>query len=189
MGPIAIALVFVGIAAVLLALDLLIPSGGILLALSLLSCTGSIFFAFRHSYDAGVWMLIAELACVPLFAWLFIKLWPNTPLGRKVIIAPPKAQPFTWETDSMVGKKGHTVCELVPTGEVEIDGRRWEATSRSGLIEQGTNVKVVAQEMGQLFVMPIPAMPNEHLSHQKGREASQENSLDRPADDLGIDSL
>jgi len=184
MGPIAIALVFVGVAAFLLALDLLIPSGGILLALALMSCAGSILFAFRHSYDAGIWMLIAELACVPLAAWLFLKLWPNTPLGKRMIIQPAKAKPFAWDSDSMIGKTGVTVCELVPTGAVDVDGRRWEATSQSGLIPPGASVKIVAEEMGQLFVVPVPKESN----HQTTKSATM-NSLDQPADDLGIDSL
>ena len=183
MSSIVIALVFVGIAAILLALDLLIPSGGVLLALSLMACGGSILFAFRHSYEAGIWMLISELACVPLFAWLFIKLWPNTPLGRRMIIAPTKAKPFVWETDSMVGQIGIAVCDLVPTGHVEIDGREWQATSRSGLIAQGTKVKVIAEEMGQVFVVPIPK------SSGTGSARHELETLERPADDLGIDSL
>ncbi len=184
MGPIAIALILVGLAAFLLALDLLIPSGGILLVLALMSCAGSILFAFRHSYEAGIWMLIAELACVPLFAWLFLKLWPSTPLGRRVIIEPAQAKPYTWESVSMVGKEGVTVGDLVPAGQIDIDGRRWEATSRSGLIAEGTIVKVVAEEMGQLFVVPI-SKPTNHRPARSDRETL----LDRPADDLGIDSL
>jgi membrane-bound ClpP family serine protease len=184
MGPIAIALVLVGVAAFLLALDLLVPSGGVLLVLALISCVGSILFAFRHSYEAGVWMLIAELACVPLGAWLFLKLWPNTPLGRRMIIEPADAKPYTWEADSLVGKTGVTLCDLVPAGEVEIESRRWKATSRSGLIAQGTSVKIVAEEMGQLFVVP-----NASASKSAKAATPKGSSLDRPADDLGIDSL
>ena len=184
MGPIAIALVLVGVAAFLLALDLLVPSGGILLALAIMACAGSILFAFRHSYEAGIWMLIAELACVPLFAWLFLKLWPKTPMGRRMIIEPAAATPFTWESHSMVGKSAVAVCDLVPAGQVEIDGRRWEATSRSGLIPEGSKVKIVAEEMGQLFVVPLPKQSSKSQSQQDGK-----HFLDQPADDLGIDSL
>ena len=111
-----------------------------MLALSLMASAGSILFAFRHSYDAGIWMLIAELACIPLFAWLFLKLWPRIPLGKRVIIEPAAAKPYTWEANSLLGKSGMTLCELVPAGVIEIDGRRWEATSRSGLIPKGTLV-------------------------------------------------
>ncbi len=189
MSSIVIALVFVGIAALLLALDLLVPSGGILLALSLMSCAGSVLFAFRHSYEAGIWMLISELACVPLFAWLFIKLWPSTPLGRRMIIEPTQAKPFTWETDSMVGQTGLTVCDLVPTGHVEVDGREWQATSRSGLIAEGTSVKVIAEEMGQLFVVPMLKTSRDASSKPLDSKLDIENSLERPADDLGIDSI
>jgi hypothetical protein len=77
-----------------------------------------------------------------------------------------------------------TLCELVPAGVIEIDGRRWEATSRSGLIPKGTLVNVVAEEMGHLFVLPV-ANPSDRIS----AKSSSMNSLDQPADDLGIDSL
>ncbi len=129
-------------------------------------------------------MLIAELACVPLAAWLFLKLWPNTPLGRRMIIEPPIAKPYTWDSDTMLGKTGVTVCDLVPAGEIEIDGRLWEASSQSGLIPQGEKVKIVAEEMGQLFVVPLPK-----ATSTLDARSSATSSLDQPADDLGIDSL
>lgn len=189
MGPIAIALVLVGIAGLLLALDLLLPSGGILLAMAMVSAAGSVLFGFRHSYQAGVWMLISELACVPLFAWLFVKLWPSTPFGKRMIIEPAKAKPYQWETDSMIGKTGSTTCDLAPTGQVEIDGRKWEATSGSGIIANGISIKVVSEEMGQLFVVPATSAATPDRSVPIASTFNKENSLDRPADDFGIDTL
>ncbi len=173
-----------GLAAFLLALDLVLPSGGILLVLAIFSSAGSILFAFRHSYEAGIWLLIAELACVPLFAWLFVKIWPKTPIGRLVIIEPQKSDRYHWETESMVGKEGLTVCDFVPAGQVEIEGRRCEATSRAGLIPQGALVKVVGEEMGHLFVVPV-----QKTVSPLAQESPRSSSLDQPANDLGIDSL
>jgi membrane-bound ClpP family serine protease len=188
--PVIIAILFVIASIGLLIADLFLPTGGILIVLSLICAGSSILFAFRHSYDFGIWLMIGELALVPVFAWLFVKIWPLTPLGRRMIIEPAPAEAFTWETRHLVGREGKTLCEMLPTGDIEIDGRRWEATSRSGLIAPGTKVRVIDEEMGQLYVVPAdqrsdtpagaaPSMPN----------AKAPSMLDRPAKEFGIDSL
>jgi membrane-bound ClpP family serine protease len=183
-----ISLALLALAIGLLAADLFLPTAGIVLVLSLICAAGSILFGFRHSYDFGIGLLIFELALVPIFAFIFVKLWPKTPLGRRMIIEPEKAESFQWEADTLVGRVGITLCDLVPAGDIEIEGRHWDATSRVGLIERGTQVKVVAEEMGQLYVIPVssrtsPKSPKPTSSFDK------ESLLDRPAEDLGIEQL
>ncbi len=172
----------------LLVADLFLPTAGIVLVLSLISAAASILFAFRHSYDFGIGLLIFELALVPVFAFIFVKLWPKTPLGKRMIIEPQKAESFQWEADTLVGRVGIAVCDLVPSGDVEIEGRRWDATSRVGLIAQGTQVKVVAEEMGQLYIIPVPEI-RPGITPPPVNSTNKESLLDRPAQEFGIDQL
>lgn len=172
----------------LLVADLFLPTAGIVLVLSLLCAAASVLFGFRHSYDFGIGLLIFELALVPIFALIFVKLWPKTPLGRRMIIEPEKAESFHWEADTLVGRVGITLCDLVPAGDIEIEGRHWDATSRVGLIAKGTQVKVVAEEMGQLYVLPVSGPLPIPLPKTSG-SANKESLLDRPAEDFGIEQL
>ncbi len=104
-----------------------------------------------------------------------------------MIIEPQKAESFQWEADTLVGRVGIAVCDLVPSGDIEIEGRRWDATSRVGLIAQGTQVKVVAEEMGQLYIIPVPELrPGVTPPVNSPRK---ESLLDRPAQEFGIDQL
>jgi membrane-bound ClpP family serine protease len=185
--PIVLSLLFLLAALGLLIADLFLPTGGIALVMSLICAGASVLFGFRHSYDFGIWLLIGELASVPFFAWVFLKYWPQTPLGRKMIIEPIVSEGFTWEAESLIGREGISGCEMVPTGKVEIDGRRWDATSRAGLIAEGVRVKVIDEEMGQLYVVPVIELPSE--SPEPAEEKKKESVFDRPAKELGIDSL
>jgi membrane-bound serine protease (ClpP class) len=41
---------------------------------------------------------------------------------------------------------------LRPSGKVQIDNEVWDAKAIEGFIDKGENVKVTAQESGQLYV-------------------------------------
>lgn len=177
MDPLTIAFALFGLAVLILGIDLLVPSGGILVVLAFLFSGGSVLFAFRSSYSAGLWMLVAELAAVPIFAWVFIRVWPHTPLGKRVIIDTPNAKPFTWETQKLVGKEGITTMDLLPNGQIELDGHRYDATSQSGIISVGTAVRVINEEMGVLFVVPVAIASNMHVSPTSPHSSNRSGQL------------
>jgi membrane-bound serine protease (ClpP class) len=52
----------------------------------------------------------------------------------------------------MVGKTGVAYTVLRPSGKVQIDNEVWDAKAIEGFIDKGENVKVTAQESGQLYV-------------------------------------
>jgi membrane-bound ClpP family serine protease len=104
-----------------------------------------------------------------------------------MIIEPQEAEAYHWDADSLVGRIGITIGELVPSGDIEVDGRRWDATSRVGVIPNGTQVKVIAEEMGQLYVIPFDA--NRPVPPPRPTSTNKESLLDRPAEDFGIDQL
>lgn len=192
MTPLAIAFSFLALSITLLLIDLILPSAGVLLALAILCGIAADVFAFRAGTKAGIWMLIGELALVPLGAYLFVKWWHLTPFGKRMIIPIPQSKPFTWESDKLVGKEGIAMEDFLPTGRIMIDGKLFDAMSSKATILKDQRVVVVLEEMGQLFVTPkeidSPIDPLD-LKNITSEQRAVTDRMNLPAQDLGIQSL
>jgi membrane-bound serine protease (ClpP class) len=189
--PLLIAFCFLALALALVLIDLIVPSAGILLVLAIISGIAADIFAFRSSTQAGLWMLIGELAAIPIGLWIFAKFWASTPMGKRMIIEPPKPIPFAWETGQSVGKIGTAVDDFLPTGRIEIDGKLFDAVGRAGPIKNGQRVLVVAEEMGQLFVVPDTTNETFPLRGNVDADGSPSlvDSMNQPAKNFGLQSL
>lgn len=185
-----IALLLFIAALIVFAIDLMIPSGGVLIAVTAMLGLAAVYFAFRHSPTSGWWMLIVSLGMIPVMLLTLIYLWPKTPFGKMLIATPDKAKDYAWsdaselnEPKSLIGKTGAAQTEFLPHGTVLIDGREFEAVSEAGPIEPGTNVRVTKLDVGRLVVIPCKAKLD------PSKPMSSESSLDRPSQELGLDSL
>jgi membrane-bound ClpP family serine protease len=177
------------LALVIFVIDLMIPSGGILIGVTALLAIGSIYCAFLHSVSTGIWMIIATCLSMPLMFWLFLEVWPRTPMGKKLIVEPSPAEEFVWsdageagEGKALLGTIGLTLAELLPSGLVQIGEKTFEAFSETGPIEKGVQVKVMRLDVGRLVVMAYRELNTE-------APKSIGSGLDRPATDLNIESL
>src|SRR5687768_3193849 len=103
--PLVALLMAIGIA--LLLAELLLPSHGVL-GLGSAGCVlAAIFVASRQNVWAGLGLLIACAAVTP-FAWVaFVKIWPKTPVGRRVVLPEVKNEPAA--TQVCVGQTGVTM--------------------------------------------------------------------------------
>ena len=138
----ALVTLLMAIGIVLLLAELLLPSHGILGLGSAGCILGAIFVASRQNAWAGLALLVGVAALTP-FAWVaFVKIWPKTPVGKRVVLPPVANEP----PDPLVrvGQVGVTVSELRPIGVCDFDGVRIEAHSEHGMLPPGTPVKVVA---------------------------------------------
>jgi membrane-bound ClpP family serine protease len=133
-------LMLIGI--VLLIAEMMLPSHGVL-GLGAAGCIlGAIFVASRQNTWAGLALLLAVAAMTP-FAWVaFVKIWPRTPIGRRVVLPPVTNEPP--QPLVRVGQAGVTMSELRPIGVCDFDGVRIEAHSEHGIVPPGTAVRVVA---------------------------------------------
>src|SRR5690349_6285680 len=127
----------------LLVAEMLLPSHGILGVGAGGCILGAIVVAMRQSAWAGLILLLAVTAMMP-FAWVaFVKIWPKTPIGRRIVLPPVQNQPAPPVV--RVGQAGVTMSELRPMGMCEFDGGvRVEAHSEHGIVPPGTTVTVVA---------------------------------------------
>lgn len=201
MDPFYLALLLYVAALVLAFVDLFVPSGGLLIILASLTALACVLFGFRSSYGMGLVMLAVVLASVPAFAVLAIKIWPLTPIGRRIILHTPTRASRELESgeesvkDPLIGAVLLAETPLLPTGHIKVGHKRYNAISRSGVIEAGQHVKVLAVHERNYLVQPT----NEPCTDLRAsvaspaaaepREYSQEELLDLPADELGLESL
>lgn len=158
----ALALLFASLLVV--ALEMFVPSGGLLAVLAGGLAIGSVVCFWRVSPTWGVSSLIALLVLTPVVIGFFFKIYPDTPMGRRMILgserevpegehgaAPPPANAL----DSLIGHDGDVITSLRPVGMIRIDGVRHEALSEHGVIEAGARVRVIAVEGDRIRVRQV----------------------------------
>lgn len=195
MSPLVLAVICFIVAAVLAVVDLLVPSGGVLAVASLVAALVSVFFGFQSGYTTGVVTLTLMLIAIPLFIAVALRLWPHTPIGKRVILKAPEQpeqslEPQQVEMQELIGQVGVTQNSLMPYGFVRLNGRNYNAVCESGLIEARQNVVVIAVQQRNLIVAVTslsPTTPKVAAAEQPA--ASNESLLDRPAEELGLDSI
>jgi membrane-bound serine protease (ClpP class) len=151
----------------------------------------SVVIAFSQSMWMGIIMLLVEITIIPALVVAAVKFWPHTPLGRLILAKRPTSEdevlPDTEEyhrRDTMVGKTGVAKTLLLPSGDVRIEGRVYDAMSEGMAIEPGTPIKVVAVRTQRLVVRPLS---DKEIAQLAGE--GSEDILTTPIDSLGIDSL
>ncbi|MEK6676953.1 MAG: hypothetical protein AABZ47_15030 [Planctomycetota bacterium] len=146
-------------ATLVLTAELFIPSHGVLTVVGLGFLVAAIAKTFSvGGHTGGTLAIVAVLVAAPVVIMISVKVWPRTPMGRR--IAPPN--PRATEADSgipiqelraLVGITGRCVSSLRPVGICEISGRRVSCISQLGMIDQGSTVEVVGVTGGNLEVV------------------------------------
>ena len=92
---------------------------------------------------------IAVVVMAPFVFYWAIRIYPNTPMGKRVMLGAPSADisnPFAQESQQLsklVGQRGTAMSMLRPAGTIELDGRRIDAVSESEIIYPNTSVEVI----------------------------------------------
>ncbi len=200
MDPLILAVVLYFVAVALAALDIFVPSGGILLIMSAIAAVGSILCGFRVGATSGLVVTTVVLATVPAFVYFAIKVWPHTPVGRRILLSPPNAAEVTPREDlnEHVGIVVVALWSLLPAGQIKVGRQHINARSADGrVIEAGQRVKVIGVQERVLIVSPthepLTELASEVSSGPKladpGRPASDNELLETPVEQLGLDSL
>jgi membrane-bound ClpP family serine protease len=152
-----VALLVIGLA--VMVLEVFVPSGGVLGFLSVVAVGAAVVTAFVEAGPAvGLAVLAAVVAAVPAVLAVAFRVFPETPLGRRVLPPPPTPDDVLPESDrrrrlrALVGRRGRTATELVPWGTVEVDGAVLEARSDGGPIARAATVEVAGVDGGALVV-------------------------------------
>ena len=190
MSLLAIAVLLFISALVVFAIDLMIPSGGVLVGVTACFAFAAVLVAFRHSSNAGIWMLISTLGAIPVMLWGFLELWPRTPLGRQMTSPPLPSGEFIWsdaakskDSQALIGVEGVSLGEMIPSGLVQIGNETYEAFSETGPIDAGKTVRVIRLDIGRLVVTVVRG------HKQSDAPMSDGTGLDRPISELNLESL
>ena len=121
---------------VLIIAEVFIPSMGLLGLAATLCIAGSIGMAFYENTGAGAKMLVATAVFVPIVMTFGIKLFPRTPVGKKLM-----ARGYSFEDGAgidrrdqgLAGRTGVVEAPLRPAGIARIDDRRVDVVSIADL--------------------------------------------------------
>ncbi len=139
--------------ALLLTAEVFLPGAiaGIVGAVALVA--GSVL-AFTN-YGPTLGTLACLGAAVLIGAMLYVELvWlPKTKFGRRLVVeATVDAQATVAASREVIGKSASALTTLAPSGIVAVDGRRYEAFSRSGHAARGATLTVVDVDNFRLIV-------------------------------------
>jgi len=174
-------------------LEVFVPSGGILGFASVAALLAGIVTAFVALGPlAGLVAIAVVLVAVPALLGLALKVFPETPLGRRVMPPPPDAAELVPDADrrrrtrALVGRAGRVVSDLVPWGRVEIEGDQFDAVSEGGPIDAGAAVEVVAAQgtavVVRVAVAAAPPRPAAGKPAADPADAAGRNAAGQPAE-------
>ena len=150
MNPLLWVIALLAVGLVVMVLEVFVPSGGVLGFVSVAALLAAIATAFMELGPvAGMTVLAITVISVPAVLGLAFRWFPETPLGRRVLPAPPDVAemlpdaPHRRRTRDLIGQRGRAESDLLPWGSVAVAGDAWEAVSESGPISSGTAVEVV----------------------------------------------
>lgn len=186
----AIVLLLGGLA--LMILEAFLPSGGALGTLSVIAILAGVGLAYYSGPMEGTVLLLAAVFATPVCIFLALKWWPNTPLGRRVLLNTPTGDEVLPDSvlrrslRELVGKVGKAKSLMLPSGAIVIEGRVLDAVSEGVAIEAGQSVKVVEVRANRVVVRPLDPEEEKQLADQQ-QQPEQDDLLSRPIDTLGLD--
>lgn len=144
-----ITLILVGLV-LIFAEILLIPGVGVAGILGLLSMGGSCYYAFVElgNTTGAIVTAVNALLIVALTVWVLrAKTWKRLTLNTNI-----DAKAVVPEVTVEIGQEGRTVTRLAPMGAARFGDNVLEVTSYQGIIDSGTDVKVVAVDGMKVYV-------------------------------------
>jgi membrane-bound serine protease (ClpP class) len=161
------------LALILFAVEIFIPTAGMVGILCGISAVGSIIAFFQYSGSAGGLAILAYLIATPFLLVYGVKLWSQSPIGRRLILGGTDAvdaegrdeegveaelaadrREAVAREESMIGRVATTLTPLRPIGVIRIDDHRRDALAESGVIEEGVEVEIVEIVDDQIKVRP-----------------------------------
>lgn len=142
------------IALLLFFFEIIVP-GGILAViggvLMLIACV--IAYNDLGAFSGLITFIIALGISLGMFI-LEIKILPKTALGQKFFLktAVEGISNIPQTEENIRGKSGESITTMAPTGKILIEGKEYEGTSISGLLEAGTAIEAVNYDNFKVIV-------------------------------------
>ena len=185
MSPLIWSILLLAGALLVVGLEMFVPSAGLLGIVAAALFLSAIIVGFFHSALAGVSMIGAIGVIMPFIFLAFVKIWPHTPIGRRVLIGRRHNDDVTLkgkqydERKQLIGRRGVARTPMLPSGQVLIDGEKFDAVSQGAVIEAGDRIEVVAVRTFKIIVRRI-----HEDEPELGLEVDSDDILSQPVDDL-----
>lgn len=155
-NPLVWAVLLLAIALALLFAELFVPSGGVISFFAACSLILGIVMLFKVDTKLGLVGAIVVLLATPFLFAAAIKIWPNTPIARLLLLKNVSSRGLqdqgvaghdaTEIAQAMVGQTGKALTDLRPVGTCLIGGQRTECLGDGSLILAGTPVRVISAD-------------------------------------------
>jgi membrane-bound serine protease (ClpP class) len=189
MEPFYLSIILLAVGFAIVFLEFFVPSAGLLGVLSAALIISGIVVAFFHSIGFGTAMLLLTVVMIPLVFAAMIKVWPHTPIGKRILIGDlsdddvlPNDDHYT-KLSQLVGQLGVAKTKMLPSGIVIIDGEKYDAVSDGFAIAANDTVKVVGIRANRIYVQPYDG----DVKVDDDESARDPDVLSQPIDELGID--
>lgn len=160
MDGLTLAYALIGVGAVMLVAELLIPTG-VLFILGLISVIVGVTLSFTYGETStGFITLIVVLIAFPLAISVGLWLYPKLPMGSQVLSAPVDdgtvaSMPGTSELEKYRGRIGKTVSPMRPSGVVDFEGRRVDCITEGIMLDVDAWVKCIDVKFGRVIVRQV----------------------------------
>lgn len=161
-GLLLLGLGLIAASLLLMVVEVFVPSGGLIAITAGIAALVGVISLFRSDSWWGLMGLIALMVIGPAALGFALKVWPNTPLGRRMLLGDMTEEQIEAERlkerterdalHALVGAEGVAMTDLRPVGAVRIDGTRYDALAEVGVIAAGTKVRVTKVEFNQIKV-------------------------------------
>jgi len=153
----AVIILFI-IGILLVAVEILVPGGllGVLGGVALLAGVVTAFTQFGATGGMIATVLALVIGAVTLYLeFVFL---PRSKLARALSMSETvsgRSQPEIADRQAIIGREAVAVTTLAPSGYVEVEGRRYEASCQSGMANTGARLRVVDVDTFRLVVTQI----------------------------------
>lgn len=163
--PLTWGFVLLGVAVVVLALEVVLPTAGVLALVSATLAIAGVVAFFLHDPMWGFGSALGVAFLGPMAGAFLLKIWPHTAVGRALMgvksdqeqeadrLAELQAEQ---SRAALLGVEGETLTDLRPVGVVRLNGARHDALAETTLIRAGKRVRVVHVDGSQIKVRELP---------------------------------
>ena len=148
------------LSAVLIVLEIFIPSFGIITACSVGCLLGGLWLFFGYGTAWGLAGIALAVIIIPTVIVLVYKNFPKTKLGKNLLTEPTKRKPGEGVPDSdkltaLMGCQGQVLTTMRPVGKCQFDSGKFECIAESGFVKKDAKVEVIKVESSQVTVREI----------------------------------
>jgi membrane-bound serine protease (ClpP class) len=138
---------------ILVMAEVFIP-GGIAGSIGALLAAVGVIMGFTLDPLFGLILLVASFVGGIIAFWLWLKVFPKTPVGKRIIL---QSDARTWhgfsnENSALLGKSGMAHTPLHPSGIAVIDGKRVDVVTRGEMLDKDAPIKVVEVQGNRVVV-------------------------------------